>query len=74
MIDPWRAFASAIAEARALVADRAPDDDGLVRIAVGTRLPADARNRIDTGGRARGAFICRIIGNGDRPSTRVRPL
>lgn len=38
-------------------------DDGLIRIAVGPELPADAVNRLDTLGRRRGAFVCRIVGN-----------
>lgn len=51
-----------------------PDIDGHIRIAVGPVLPADARNRIDTVGRRKGAFVCRIVGNvGDvaRPETRL---
>ncbi|WP_443478639.1 DUF1254 domain-containing protein [Novosphingobium aerophilum] len=42
------------------------DPDGRVRIAVGPGWPADARNRIDTAGRRKGAFICRIVGK-DQP-------
>jgi hypothetical protein len=38
-------------------------EDGLIHIAVGPELPADAINRIDTLGRRRGAFVCRIVGN-----------
>jgi hypothetical protein len=38
-------------------------EDGLIRIAVGAELPTDAANRIDTLGRRRGAFVCRIVGN-----------
>lgn len=41
-------------------------NDGFIRIAVGPELPADAANRIDTLGRRKGAFICRIVGN-DQP-------
>lgn len=48
------------------------DEDGLVRIAVGPELPEAAPNRIDTLGRRRGAFICRIIGASDCPSAVVR--
>jgi hypothetical protein len=51
-----------------------PDADGCIRIAVGPVLPADASNRIDTLGRLRGAFVCRIIGGGARPNTEVRKL
>ena len=49
-------------------------EDGLIRIAVGPDLHADAVNRIDTLGRRRGAFVCRIVGNGTQiqaPGTRV---
>lgn len=49
-------------------------NDGVIRIAVGPELPADAVNRIDTLGRRRGAFVCRIVGNEQRfqaPKTRV---
>ena len=38
------------------------DSDGKIRIAVGPAVPADAANRIDTVGRRRGAFVCRIVG------------
>lgn len=48
------------------------DADGRVRIAVGPNPPASAANRIDTLGRRKGAFVCRIIGTGDCPTTRVR--
>ena len=48
--------------------------DGRVRIAVGPVLPDDARNRIDTLGRRRGAFICRVIGGSECPATAVRRL
>jgi hypothetical protein len=50
------------------------DADGVVRIAVGPERPADVRNWIDTVGRRKGAFVCRIVGAGapvDRPETRV---
>jgi hypothetical protein len=50
------------------------DVDGRIRIAVGPVLPKDAANQIDTLGRRRGAFVCRIIGPGGRPETRVRRL
>lgn len=36
--------------------------DGKIRIAVGPDAPADAANRIDTLGRRKGAFVCRIVG------------
>lgn len=52
-------------------------EDGKVSIAVGPELPAAAKNRIDTLGRRKGAFVCRIVGNGSevaRPLTRVRTL
>lgn len=48
--------------------------DGKIRIVVGPELPAGALNRIDTLGRRRGAFICRIIGQGECPATAVRRL
>ncbi len=38
-------------------------EDDLIRVAVGPKLPADAVNCIDTLGRRRGAFVCRIVGN-----------
>lgn len=38
--------------------------DGTVAIAVGPDAPASAANRIDTLGRRKGAFVCRIVGNG----------
>ncbi|TCM16140.1 hypothetical protein EDF56_108129 [Novosphingobium sp. PhB165] len=50
------------------------DDDGHVRIAVGPAVPAGASNRIDTVGRRKGAFVCRIVGNLGaigRPETRL---
>lgn len=50
------------------------DADGWIRIAVGPRLPESARNRIDTLGRFRGAFVCRMIGGGERPEAVVRRL
>jgi len=54
-----------------------PDDDGAVHIAVGPKAPDDARNRIDTLGHTRGAFVCRIVGHGatiGKPETHVRKL
>jgi hypothetical protein len=36
--------------------------DGRIRVAVGPALPAGQDNPVDTLGRRRGAFICRIIG------------
>jgi hypothetical protein len=48
--------------------------DGSVRIAVGPHTPSDAPNRIDTLGRRKGAFVCRIVGNGAgiaTPATRL---
>ena len=48
-----------------------PDPDGRIRIAVGPNLPESRRNRIDTVGRRQGALICRIIGHGGRPVTRL---
>jgi len=50
-------------------------EDGKVTIAVGPQLPANAANRIDTLGRRKGAFVCRIVGNGSEispPQTRIR--
>lgn len=49
-------------------------EDGLIRIAVGSDAPADAANRIDTLGRRKGAFICRIVTTRpmDAPKTSVR--
>lgn len=53
----------------------AADHDGRIRIAVGPALPDDAANRIDTQGRSKGAFVCRLIGgDGARPQTAVRKL
>ena len=49
--------------------------DGTVRIGVGPDVPADIPNRIDTLGRRKGAFVCRIVGHGSAisvPRTRVR--
>jgi Protein of unknown function (DUF1254) len=46
--------------------------DGSTRIAVGPVLPADLANRIDTRGRKRGAFVCRMISEGGPPQTAVR--
>ncbi|CAN7519181.1 DUF1254 domain-containing protein [Phenylobacterium sp. LjRoot219] len=48
------------------------DADGRIRIAVGPSTPDDALNRIDTLGRRRGAFVCRIIGPGGCPSAQLR--
>lgn len=51
--------------------------DNFVRIAVGPALPADAINRIDTLGRRKGAFVCRIVGHGsnvEAPQARVHSL
>lgn len=50
------------------------DADGHVRIAVGPRPPEQSTNRIDTLGRGKGAFVCRIIGGGACPEARVRKL
>jgi hypothetical protein len=50
------------------------DAEGRVRIAVGPVLPARAVNRINTLGRRRGAFVCRMIGGGERPEAIVRRL
>jgi hypothetical protein len=38
--------------------------DGTIHIAVGPENPADAVNRIDTLGRCKGAFVCRIVKHG----------
>lgn len=51
-----------------------PDPDGSIRIAVGPQVPNSARNRIDTLGRRRGAFVCRIIGASGKLSAVVRRL
>ena len=48
------------------------DADGRIRILVGPKLPAGAANRIDTLGRRKGAFICRIIGGGSCPAAEVK--
>lgn len=48
------------------------DADGQIRIAVGPGAPAGARNRIDTLGRHKGAFVCRIIGGSGSPVARLR--
>jgi len=49
--------------------------DGTVRIAVGPKLPENAANRIDTLGRSKGAFVCRIIGGvSAAPQAVVRKL
>jgi hypothetical protein len=50
------------------------DIDGLIRIAIGPAPPGDARNRIDTVGRRKGAFVCRFVGDSadvPRPETRL---
>jgi hypothetical protein len=47
-----------------------PDEDGRIRIAVAPHL-VEGRNFIDTLGRRKGAFICRIIGTGDCPQARL---
>lgn len=53
----------------------AADADGRIRIAVGPALPDDASNRIDTLGRSKGAFVCRIIGSEcARPQAAVHKL
>lgn len=41
------------------------EEDGSIRIAVGPGPPPSAKNRIETLGRNRGAFICRIVGGPD---------
>lgn len=49
--------------------------DGTVVISVGPDAPADAQNRIDTLGRRKGAFVCRIVGSKDDiepPGARIR--
>lgn len=38
------------------------DSDGITRVSVGPMVPAGASNHIDTVGRYRGAFVCRIVG------------
>lgn len=48
--------------------------DGRIRIAVGPVLPKTADNRIDTLGRRRGAFICRIIDPGRAGDSRQPPV
>ena len=48
-----------------------PDDDGLVRIAIGPNVPKSAINHIDTLGQIRGALVCRIIGGAAAPTTAV---
>lgn len=50
------------------------DPDGHVRIAVGPVLPEEFANRIDTLGRSKGAFVCRIIGDGPPPQTTLHRL
>lgn len=50
--------------------------DGTITIAVGPSVKADAENRIDTLGRRKGAFVCRIVGHGAQiapPVTRICP-
>lgn len=52
-----------------------PGQDGAVVIAVGPDAPADAANRIDTLGRRKGAFVCRIVGQASpvpAPRARIR--
>lgn len=39
-------------------------DDGTTSIAIGPDAPATSANRIDTVGRRKGAFVCRIVGHG----------
>ncbi|MCE7796402.1 hypothetical protein LWE61_07480 [Sphingobium sufflavum] len=51
-----------------------PDTDGRIRIAVGPDLPEATQNRIDTVGRRRGAFVCRMIGSSGCPTGIVRRL
>lgn len=49
--------------------------DGAVVVAVGPDAPATAPNRIDTLGRRKGAFVCRIVGQAsgiDAPLTTIR--
>lgn len=48
--------------------------DGSVTIAVGPVRPEGVANWIDTVGRMRGAFVCRMIGGGECPTARVRSL
>jgi hypothetical protein len=50
------------------------DADGFVRIAVGPERPVGAHNWIDTVGRRKGAFVCRVVGADamiDRPQTQL---
>lgn len=52
-----------------------PSPDGTIIIAVGPGAPASAPNRIDTVGRRKGAFVCRIVGHGsaiDTPLSTIR--
>lgn len=53
-----------------------PSNDGLIRIAVGPNLPDvlpdGIANRIDTLGRRKGAFICRIVGAGNISHSALR--
>ncbi|MCB2076304.1 MAG: hypothetical protein KDE55_01260 [Novosphingobium sp.] len=54
-----------------------PGPDGKVTIGVGPSLPDHAQNRIDTVGRRKSAFVCRIVGQGgavDCPEATVRTL
>jgi hypothetical protein len=50
-----------------------PDPDGRIRIAVAPH-PVEGRNHIDTIGRRKGAFICRIIGTGGCPQALLRRM
>jgi len=52
----------------------APNPDGTITIAVGPVRPTGAANWIDSVGRQRGAFVCRMIGGGACPTARVRTL
>lgn len=49
------------------------EEDGSIRVVVGCNYPTDARNRVDTLGRRRGAFICRIT-SGDTQIDAPRTL
>lgn len=54
-----------------------PEADGTIRIAVGPDAPAGAVNRIDTLGRRKGAFVCRILGHAaaiEAPRCQVRSV
>lgn len=50
------------------------DADGRIRIAVGPNLHPEVLNPIDTLGRRKGAFVCRIIGSGGCPTAKVKTL